>query len=74
MREVRWASEEGEGIEHLAFDARAEGFFVESAVVGQRYGKGYGLYYRVHCDPQLARQLRIPQNGWRRRSGTARRR
>jgi uncharacterized protein len=52
MREVRWVSEEGEGIEHLAFDARAEGFFVESALVGQRYEKGYGLYYRVHCDPR----------------------
>jgi hypothetical protein len=51
MREVRLASEEGDGIEHLVFDARDEGVFVESAVVGQRYGKGYGLYYRVHCDP-----------------------
>jgi uncharacterized protein len=50
MREVRWESEEGKGIEHLAFDARDEGFFVESALVGQRYGKAYGLYYRVRCD------------------------
>lgn len=52
MREVRWASEEGDGIEHLAFDARPDGYFVESAVVGQRYGKSYGLYYTVRCDPQ----------------------
>jgi hypothetical protein len=52
MREVRWASEEGEGIEHLAFDARSEGFHVESAVVGQRYGRSYGLFYTVTCDPQ----------------------
>jgi hypothetical protein len=52
MREVRWTSEEGEGIEHLAFDARDDGFFVESALVGQRYGKSYGLYYRVRCDPR----------------------
>jgi uncharacterized protein len=50
MREVRWASEEGEGIEHLVFDARDDGFFVESAVIGQRYGKSYGLCYRVRCD------------------------
>lgn len=52
MREVRWTSEEGDGIEHLAFDARDEGFFAESVVVGQRYGKAYGLYYRVRCDPR----------------------
>ncbi|HEV3425507.1 MAG TPA: putative glycolipid-binding domain-containing protein [Paraburkholderia sp.] len=52
MREVRWASEEDDGIEHLVFDARDDGFFVESAVVGQRYGKGYGLYYRMRCDPR----------------------
>jgi uncharacterized protein len=52
MREVRWASEEGDGVEHLAFDARDDGFFVESAVVGQRYGKRYGLYYKLLCDPR----------------------
>jgi hypothetical protein len=52
MREVRWASEEGDGIEHLAFDARSEGFFVESVVVGQRYGRSYGLFYTVICDPE----------------------
>lgn len=52
MRDIRWVSEEGDGIEHLAFDARDDGFHVESALVGQRYGKGYGLYYRMHCDPR----------------------
>ncbi|HEY1999040.1 putative glycolipid-binding domain-containing protein [Paraburkholderia sp.] len=52
MREVRWASVEGEGIEHLAFDAHEDGVLVESAVVGQRYGKAYGLYYRLRCDPR----------------------
>jgi hypothetical protein len=52
MRELRWASEEGDGIEHLVFDARADGIVVESAVVGQRYGRGYGLCYRIECDPQ----------------------
>jgi hypothetical protein len=50
MREVRWASEEGEGIEHLAFDASGGAIRVESVVVGQRYGKEYGLCYTVHCD------------------------
>ncbi|ANB75521.1 transcriptional regulator [Paraburkholderia phytofirmans OLGA172] len=52
MRELRWASEEGDGFEHLAFDASADGFAVESVVVGQRYGKAYGLHYKVRCDPQ----------------------
>ncbi|MBN3858289.1 putative glycolipid-binding domain-containing protein [Paraburkholderia sp. Ac-20340] len=50
MREVRWASEEGEGIEHLAFDASGGVIRAESVVVGQRYGKAYGLCYTVHCD------------------------
>ncbi|WP_322042460.1 putative glycolipid-binding domain-containing protein [Paraburkholderia sp. J67] len=50
MREVRWASEEGEGIEHLAFEASDDAIRVESVVVGQRYGKAYGLCYTVHCD------------------------
>jgi len=52
MRELRWASEEGDGFEHLAFDAREDGFVVESALVGQRYGKPYGLHYTVRCDAQ----------------------
>ncbi|RDJ99941.1 putative glycolipid-binding domain-containing protein [Paraburkholderia lacunae] len=52
MRELRWASEEGDGVEHLAFDARDGGVAVESAVVGQRYGKAYGLHYKVRCDSQ----------------------
>jgi hypothetical protein len=50
MREVRWASEEGGGIEHLAFGPRENGFAAESALVGQRDGNAYGLYYRVRCD------------------------
>ncbi|WP_323121175.1 putative glycolipid-binding domain-containing protein [Burkholderia alba] len=52
MREVRWASLEGDGIEHLAFERSAAGFVAESAVVGQRYGRSYGLAYRVVCDPR----------------------
>ncbi len=50
MREVRWASLEGDGIEHLTFDRDDDRIVVESAVVGQRYGKPYGLAYRVVCD------------------------
>ena len=50
MREVRWTSEEGEGVEHLAFDARADGFYAESALIGERDGAPYGLFYRVKCD------------------------
>jgi hypothetical protein len=50
MRELRWASEEGDGIEHLAFGPRENGFAAESALVGQRDGNAYGLYYRVRCD------------------------
>ncbi|CAD6555979.1 putative glycolipid-binding domain-containing protein [Paraburkholderia metrosideri] len=52
MRELRWASEEGDGIEHLAFGPRENGFAVESALVGQREGNPYGLYYRLRCDEQ----------------------
>ncbi|CAD6550097.1 hypothetical protein LMG28727_05093 [Paraburkholderia kirstenboschensis] len=52
MRELRWASQEGDGVEHLSFDARDDGFEVESVVVGQRYGKAYGLHYKVRCDAQ----------------------
>ena len=50
MREVRWTSEEGGGVEHLAFDARDDGFHVESTLIGERDGKAYGLYYRVKSD------------------------
>jgi hypothetical protein len=52
MRELRWASEEGDGFEHLAFESRDDGFAVESVLVGQRYGKAYGLHYKVRCDAQ----------------------
>jgi hypothetical protein len=52
MRELRWASEDGDGIEHLTFDVREDGFVVESVVVGQRYGHAYGLHYSVRCDAQ----------------------
>ncbi|NPT36819.1 putative glycolipid-binding domain-containing protein [Paraburkholderia xenovorans] len=52
MRELRWVSEEGDGIEHLAFDSHEDGFAAESVVVGQRYGKPYGLHYKVRCDAQ----------------------
>jgi hypothetical protein len=54
MREVRWASETGEGIEHLAFEAKhgAKGAVIraESVVIGERYGKSYGLCYAIECD------------------------
>ena len=52
MREVRWASLEGDGVEHLTFDRSGGAIVVESAVVGQRYGRAYGLAYRVECDSQ----------------------
>jgi len=52
MREVRWESEEGEGIEHLAFDVSGGVIRAESVVVGQRYGKAYGLHYTIRCDEQ----------------------
>ncbi|ACC72520.1 putative glycolipid-binding domain-containing protein [Paraburkholderia phymatum] len=52
MREVRWTPQESEGVEHLAFDARADGFYIESVLVGERDGRAYGLMYRVKCDLQ----------------------
>ncbi|KGV84585.1 hypothetical protein X892_4187 [Burkholderia pseudomallei MSHR3960] len=38
MREVRWASLEHDGIEHLAFERHARGSVAESVVVGRRGG------------------------------------
>ena len=37
-------------VEHLTFDRSSGGIVVESAVVGQRYGRAYRLAYRVECD------------------------
>jgi uncharacterized protein len=53
MTEVRWTSEEGGGVEHLAFDARIDGFYVESVLTGERNGVPYGMFYRVRCDLQF---------------------
>ncbi len=50
MREVRWASLEHDGIEHLAFERHARGSVAESVVVGRAGGLAYGLAYRVVCD------------------------
>ncbi|WP_144108003.1 putative glycolipid-binding domain-containing protein [Paraburkholderia sp. BCC1886] len=50
MREFRWTSEEGEGIEHFTCKLDADGFSAESVVVGQRDGRAYGLHYRVRGD------------------------
>lgn len=50
MREVRWASLEHDGIEHLAFERHARGSVAESVVVGWSGGRAYGLAYRVVCD------------------------
>jgi hypothetical protein len=52
MRSVRWASEDGSGLEHLEFDAQPEGFVVESVLAGDRFEGEYGLIYRVECDAQ----------------------
>jgi len=49
---VRWASLEGDGIEHLTVERSGDGIVVESAVVGQRYGRAYGVAYRLVCDPR----------------------
>ncbi|AOJ71700.1 MULTISPECIES: putative glycolipid-binding domain-containing protein [Burkholderia] len=50
MREVRWASLEHDGIEHLAFERHAFGSIAESVVVGRDEGRAYGVAYRVVCD------------------------
>jgi hypothetical protein len=46
---------------------------VESAVVGQRYGKAYGLHYKVRCDA-MAHAVWVAEDRRRRRTGIARRR
>lgn len=52
MRTIRWALEEGQGIEHLVFNASEDGFAIESVLVGERDGTTYGLHYEVRCDAQ----------------------
>jgi uncharacterized protein len=50
MKTVRWAQEEGNGIEHLVMDEDEQGAVIESAVAGERGGRAFGLLYRVECD------------------------
>jgi uncharacterized protein len=52
MRELRWGLLDGEGIEHVAFDERDDGFHVDSVVVGEIDGRRYGLSWCLHCDPR----------------------
>lgn len=58
MRELRWSLLTGEndpggqGIEHLVFDARDDGFHIDSVVIGDIDGQRFGLTYHVRCDPQ----------------------
>ena len=52
MRELRWASEDGGGIEHLTFDVRAGRMIAESVLIGERLGSTFGLCYRIECDAQ----------------------
>jgi uncharacterized protein len=54
MRVVRWLAEDGHGLEHLVMERRHDGVWVESVVVGQRFGALYGLQYRIECDAHWA--------------------
>lgn len=64
MREVRWASLEHDGIEHLAFERHARGSVAESVVVGRSGGRAYGLAYRVVCDARWrAKQVIVTMMG-----------
>lgn len=54
MKTMRWAQQDGTGLEHLVLDTRAEGIVIESAVVGENDGDGeaFGLMYRIECNLQ----------------------
>ncbi|WP_414447308.1 putative glycolipid-binding domain-containing protein [Burkholderia sp. 22PA0099] len=51
MRDVRWASLDSDGIEHLTLVRDGGGYLAESVIVGRHDdGRRYGLAYRVACD------------------------
>lgn len=51
MRDVRWASLDSDGIEHLTLVRDGGGYRAESVIVGRHDdGRRYGLAYRVACD------------------------
>lgn len=52
MKTMRWAQQDGTGLEHLVLDTRAEGIVIESAVVGENDGEAFGLMYRIECNMQ----------------------
>ncbi|WP_182087127.1 putative glycolipid-binding domain-containing protein [Aureimonas sp. ME7] len=49
-RDVRWAPVEGEGLEHLHLSATPSGVVARSAVIGERGGIAYGIFYEIHLD------------------------
>ncbi len=51
MRDVRWASLDSDGIEHLTLARDGDGYLAESVIVGRHDdGRRYGLAYRIACD------------------------
>ncbi|WP_334016639.1 putative glycolipid-binding domain-containing protein [Burkholderia gladioli] len=51
MREVRWASLDSDGIEHLTLSRDGDGYLAESVIIGRHDdGRRYGLAYRLACD------------------------
>jgi len=51
MKPIRWAHEEGHGLEHLTWSAREDGVVVDSVVIGEDLGRAYGIRYRLRCAP-----------------------
>lgn len=49
MRIIRWRSENGLGLEHLAFNQDAGGVAANGTVIGERQGQPYGMRYHVRC-------------------------
>jgi hypothetical protein len=50
MHTCRWIPETGPGIEHLVLRRDGEAIVAEGAVVGDRFGDGFGAFYSIRCD------------------------
>jgi len=49
-RDVRWASIDGVGLEHLHLTATPDGVVARSVVIGERGGRPYGVRYEIRLD------------------------
>jgi len=50
MRIVRWAAEGHNGLEHLVVNETKGGIVADGVVIGDRFGRKYGIRYTVQAD------------------------